>query len=176
MRSIPTLARRIAGTPTALRLTCHRLFECLGVSISRAPRSFAQGAGKNGPLFSCTYKLLFEQTLCNHIHLRCPLCYFRATSAPALRRVFFRLIAVFSIACSFLVRKKRSPLFVFNGLQFIRRIPGGPLFQKHPGAGYPFVPVPNLSAAQNLRRPSATWTCLAHPTIITALPTVQVHG
>jgi hypothetical protein len=75
---------------------------------------------------------------------------------------------VFSIACSLFAFKKRSPLFVFIRLQ--------PLLQKHPGGRYPFAPAFYLSSAQNMRRSSATWTCLPHPTIIAARSTVQVHG
>ena len=149
MRSVPTPASSNASTPFVPRLTTHRPLEVTGVSNRCAPCCFSVATSKNGPLFSISYKLLSQQTLCYQLRLRCPLYFFRAASHHTiLRRPFFCLTAVFSLVCSLIVRKKHSR---------------------------PLASSRSLFATQN-RRLSATWTCFPHPTIIAALHTVQVHG
>src|SRR5579859_763504 len=101
MRSVPTLARSIAGTPFVPRLTRHRPLEVIDVSISCAPLGFSVAVSKNEPLFSISYKLLFQQTLCYQLHLRCPLYFFRAAAhRKSQGRAFFCPTSLFSVVCS----------------------------------------------------------------------------
>ncbi len=123
------------------------------------------------PLFLYCYKSLFPQALCIHIHTKHPGVSPSAASMLPPQRprccafssnsfVISRLHALILSCPSF---SQPSPLF-----SIVCR-----LFCKIPGGGVPL----HRSRAHYARSSRvATWTRHAHPTIIAASSTVQVHG
>ena len=162
MRSAPVLAPfvGIAASSTA---------------SSRAPRPFMRNFARTRvtpcfprPLFSYSYELLFSQPLCNHIHTnwRGVWGYSHSSFCAKGSAETASLVLSYSYRLFCTPKKANSP--VINRIQT--------LFGKHRGWGYLAdlnqPPRPRSGACQ----PSATWTPIAHPTIIAVTSRFQVHG
>jgi hypothetical protein len=130
------------------------------------------------PLFLYCYKPLFQQALWIHIYTKHPgVSPSVASVYPEPRRVLPTqrfLCGAFSCN-SFVIRNLRALVFScrsFSQLSPLFSIVCG-LFSKIRGGGVPLL----WSRSPYARIfPAATWTRHAHPTIIPASSTVQVHG
>jgi hypothetical protein len=157
MRSAPILVRFVGITPSCVVWLSSRTFAPAHVSDRFV-----------NPLFSYSYKSLFPQAFWNHIYTKRPgvwghshstvLANDRSGIASRLLSHCYRLFCTPKKANSFAIKRIQT------------------LLRKYRGWGY-LADVKSLTHGRfGPRQPSATWTPLAHPTIIAVTSRFQVHG